>query len=226
MPSNEVSNFDVQKYGFGFANSFDKPFVIATKLGKISLGQNAGLCGGMTFASLDYFSFTRPAPDALSDALFDYLCQRQTDSLDLPSGVFRFMNWQTMGNDTTMMFGKRIREGISYQTLINEWPKIQLLLDGGHVAPLGLIKSSSLNPKDLSQNHQVLAYGYNLDPASQILTIQVCDPNYPRDPSITLRLGIANPDFFRPVIHSADLEHPIRGFFLSNYIEPEVPPTE
>src|SRR5262245_31798754 len=218
MPSVTVADFDIQNSGVGVVNAFDKPFVIATTLGKISLGQNAGLCGGMTYATIDYYARDCAAPETLSDPLFDYLCERQTDSLDLPGGVFRYMSWQTMRNDSTMMFGKRIWEGISYLTLNSEWPKIRFLLDGGHVAPLGLIKSNSLNPKELSRHHQVLAYGYDLNPDIQILTIQVCDPNYPRDGSITLRLGIGNPDFYRPVVHSADLSNPIRGFFLSNYV--------
>jgi len=225
MPSSLVSDFDIAKYGFGFLNSFSKPFMLSTALGRISLGRNAGLCGGMTFASLDYFSIGQPAPDSISNPLFQYLCDRQTDSLDLPGGVFRYMSWQATGNDSTMMFGKRIRDGISYATLTTEWPKIQNLLAGGHLAPLGLIKTDSLNPKDLSQNHQVLAYGYDLDADAGILTIRVCDPNFPRDPSITLRLGTGNPDFFRPIIHSADAT-PIRGFFLSHYIHPENPPSD
>jgi hypothetical protein len=226
MPTVAVSDFDVKKYGFGLENTFDKPFFIPTKLGKISMGQNAGLCGGMTFSTLDYYADGRPAPDTLSDDLFAYLCERQTDSLDLPGGVFRYMGWQTMGDTSTMMFGKRIREGISYLTLTSEWPKILMLLDGGHLAPLGLIKSNALNPKELSRHHQVLAYGYDLNPDTEILTIRICDPNYPRDPGITLRLGIGHPDFFRPVVHSVKEANPIRGFFLSNYVEPKLPPTE
>ena len=187
------------------------------------MGQNAGLCGGMTFSSLDYYSSSRQAPDAYTDALFDYLCERQTDSLDLPGGVFRYMSWQTAADTSTMMFGRRIREGISYSTLASEWPKVRQLLDGGHVAPLGLIKTNSIKPQNLSLNHQVLAYGYTLDEDAQILTIRVCDPNFPRDASITLRMGTGNPDFYRPIIHSANAT-PIRGFFLSNYVDPKTPP--
>src|SRR5262245_57090166 len=152
MPSVTVADFDIQNSGVGVVNAFDKPFVIATTLGKISLGQNAGLCGGMTYATIDYYARDCAAPETLSDPLFDYLCERQTDSLDLPGGVFRYMNWQTSGGDSRMMFGKRIREGISYSTLVGEWPKVQSLLDGGHLAPLGLIRTDSLNPKALSRN--------------------------------------------------------------------------
>jgi hypothetical protein len=41
-------------------------------------------------------------------------------------------------------------EGIFYSTLVIEWPKVKQLLDGGHLAPLGLIKTDSLSFKDLS----------------------------------------------------------------------------
>src|ERR1041385_1339115 len=102
MASAIVSNFDIKRYGFGFMNSFDKPFVLSTKLGRLSMGENAGLCGGMTYGTLDYFSFGRDAPAAVSDELFDYLCERQTDSLDLPGGVFQYMSWQTAAGNSTM----------------------------------------------------------------------------------------------------------------------------
>src|SRR5689334_13690876 len=101
MASALVSAFDVTRYGLGFVNSFEKPFVLNTPLGDVSLGQNAGLCGGMTFASLDYYVAGRPAADELSDVLFAYLCHRQTDSLDLPGGVFRYMQWQAAGDART-----------------------------------------------------------------------------------------------------------------------------
>lgn len=222
MPSALVSAFDIARYGFGFTNQFSDPFVLKTPLGRVSLGQNAGLCGGMTFATLDYYSAGRAAPDALGN-LFEYLCERQQDSLDLPGGVYRYMNWQTAADNSQMMFGWRVREGISYATLTTEWPRVRALLDAGFLAPLGLIKTDSPNPKALSENHQVLAYGYDLSPEAELLKIRVCDPNYPRDGSITLRLGTGNPDFYRPILHSAESK-PIRGFFLSSYVTPKVPP--
>jgi hypothetical protein len=227
MSAIRVPDYELSQYSFGFVNSFDKPFSFQSSFGKISLGKNAGLCGGMTFASLDYYATGRSAPDELTDALYDYLCERQTDSLDLPEGVIRYLSWQASYGDSTMMFGKRILEGISYSTLTTEWPKIQALLDGGHLAPLALIKTDSSSPKELSKNHQVLAYGYIANEQTQILTLQVYDPNYPRDHNITLRMGMGNPDFFRPIFHSAEMsESPIRGFFLSNYVEPKNPPDE
>lgn len=224
MASATVPDFDIARYGFGFVNSFTQPFLLRTPVGRISLGANAGLCGGMVFATLDYYAAGRQAPDQLTDELFTYLCDRQTDSLDLPGGVFRYMAWQTTGDDSTTMWGRRLREGISYSTLTAEWPKVRRLLDGGHLAPLGLIRTASSNPKSLSENHQVLAYGYDLNEAAELLTLRVSDPNHPRDPNITLRLGTGNPDLFRPVVHNADADPPMRGFFLSSYSQPKPPP--
>ena len=178
----------------------------------------------MTYASLDYYSFDRPAPDVLTDDIFDYLCSRQTDSLDLPGGVFRYLNWQSGGADSTTMFGRRISDGISYATLVHEWPKVRRLLDGGHLAPLALIRADSADPRKLTENHQVLAYGYELNEPAEILTLRVLDPNFPRDGNVTLRMGTGNPDFYRPIIHSGGSGNHARAFFLSNYVVPQSPP--
>jgi len=143
MPSALVPDFDISEFGFGFLNSFDKPFLLRTPLGRLAFEGNAGLCGGMTFGSLDYYSASRTAPDEL----YQYLCDRQMDSLDLPGGVVKYLSWQTTSDTRTMMFGTRVFDGISYSTLTNEWPKIQNLLDSGHLAPLGLIKTDASSPE-------------------------------------------------------------------------------
>ncbi len=219
MLSTLISSFDVGQFGFGFTNQFDKPFVLDTLLGAISFGQNGGLCGGMVFASLDFFSIGRRAPDILTDSMFDYLCERQVDSLDLPRGLLRYMSWQT-GPDSSTYF----LNGTSYSTIVTEWPKIRALLDNGYVAPLGLIRSSSWDPGDLTRHHQVLAYGYEQHNDSELLVLRVCDPNYPRDHGVTLKMGIGRPDSYRPVMHNKDSTE-IRGFFLSPYGTPKIPPT-
>jgi hypothetical protein len=224
MPTTLVTDFDIAKFGFGFENNFDRPFKLRTPIGTLSFGSSIGLCGGMTFATLDYYAHSRPAPESISEELFDYLCARQTDSLDVPFGVMRYLSWQSAADNSTTMHGWRIRDGISHSTIAGEWPKIQALLDGGHLAPLGLVKSGSPSPKHLSKNHQVLAYGYDFNPDSQMLTIRVCDPNYLRDDGVTLRLGTGNPDVYRPVVHSREPDQPIRGFFLSHYVTPKAPP--
>jgi hypothetical protein len=47
----------------------------------------------------------------------------------------------------------------------------------GHPAPLGLIKVKSTDPRQLEEDHQVLAYGFDL--VAGILTLRLYDPNQP-----------------------------------------------
>ena len=51
---------------------------------------------------------------------------------------------------------------------------------------LGLIRQSSWNPFGLTQNHQVLAYGYSDDGTTRKLRIY--DPNHPNDDTVTLEI--------------------------------------
>jgi hypothetical protein len=72
-----------------------------------------------------------------------------------------------------------------------------------------LVLVESLNPFDLGKNHQVLAYGYDLDEDSGGLSVRVYDPNHPGHDNVLLSLilldrddlslvtFLANPDFRR-----------------------------
>ncbi len=72
-----------------------------------------------------------------------------------------------------------------------EWPTIRAEIDEGHPCPLGLVKVKSANPFDLKENHQVLAYGYDLVGSS--LTLHVYDPNEPGRDDVTMSLSLASP---------------------------------
>lgn len=48
-------------------------------------------------------------------------------------------------------------------TIKNELPKILAAIDAGNPMPLNLVQVASANPGDLGQNHQVLAYRYDID---------------------------------------------------------------
>jgi hypothetical protein len=74
--------------------------------------------------------------------------------------------------------------------LHDEWPRIQGTLEAGHLAPLGLIKVKSDRPEDLCKNHQVLAYGYDLDGSD--LTLWLYDPNYADQDDVRMQLSIAS----------------------------------
>jgi hypothetical protein len=59
-----------------------------------------------------------------------------------------------------------------------EWPKIKAELDQGHLVMIGLVKIVSADPRDLNHNHQVIAYGYDLEGSD--LRLLILDPNIPR----------------------------------------------
>jgi hypothetical protein len=71
-----------------------------------------------------------------------------------------------------------------------EWPRIRADLDGGQLSMLGLVRVVGLDPKLLGHNHQVVAYGYDLDGTR--LTIRIYDPNWPGDDTVTISLDIAD----------------------------------
>lgn len=58
--------------------------------------------------------------------------------------------------------------------------------------PLGLVRRTGVNPFRLTRNHQVLAYGYELD--GERLVVRIYDPNWPDDDSVALVVdGVVDP---------------------------------
>jgi hypothetical protein len=72
-----------------------------------------------------------------------------------------------------------------------EWPAIRRDLDGGSLSTVGLVKVVGRDPNKLGLNHQVVAYGYDLD--GSMVTLRVYDPNFPNDDEVTLRFDTADP---------------------------------
>lgn len=216
MPSSEVPGFRPTTSGFHFVNSFpDLPLPIHVPvLGTLRLGDAAGgLCGGMVFAALDCFSSGYPIPATTSppssenDPLFCYLSQRLYDSLDVPAGVLKYYEWMSRSDNDGML-----RKGIRSLTLEEGWPVVRATLDGGAPAALGLITTQSLDPMNLSKNHQVLAYHYDLDSDTGALRIGVYDPNCPDQDDIALSLNVNQPG---PIAYSTG--ETVRGFFQTAY---------
>lgn len=83
-----------------------------------------------------------------------------------------------------------------------EWPAVQFDIDGGGPSPLGLVKVKSTNPIDLKEDHQVLAYGYSV--TSDVLTLDLYDPNRPGRNDVTLSLDLANAERGAPVRSSPE----------------------
>ena len=112
-----------------------------------------------------------------------------------------------------------MQAGVSALT-VEEWPRVQTALDAGQLAPLGLVKAHSFDPREIGKNHQVLAHAYDLADDGT-LTLKVYDPNFPGDDGVTLSLNLRSDG--ANVVHSREGES-VRGFFLTEYRPPAAPP--
>ena len=217
--------------GFAFSNTWpSQPAVsVPTPFGTVNLGDaRAGLCGGMVFAVLDFWH-ARIAPadqrPARGTALYDFIVARLVDSWHLPAGVVQYYQWMNLPDADTGfdVFGRHvvIEHGVSWRTVVAQWPQIRADLDAGTPVALGLVTVASANPKDLGLNHQVLAYGYQQ--AGPVVTVAVYDPNSgPRD-DVWIRFDTTDPTRATAFAHNVGITHPVRGFFRTAYA-PEPPP--
>lgn len=226
-----VPGFLPSTSGFRFANAFPKvpvrrigiPGVVSVPIGDAS----NGLCGGMVFAARDYFEAGRQPPSddrAPGDGpLFDYLVDRLFDSFMLPSGPLRYLEQMSplLSDGETVWTRLGVApHGRAWRMVNEEWPKIRREIDEGHPSPLGLVKVKSANPFELKENHQVLAYGYDVVGSS--LTLRLYDPNLPRRDDVTLMLSLAAPT--RPTVVTTVPSGPtVFAFFRVSYA-PTLPP--
>src|SRR5438309_11273310 len=95
----------------------------------------------------------------------------------------------------TLAFGHLVARGRYSNMVNNEWPLVKADIDNGYLSPLGLIKTKSAQPGQLVENHQVLAYRYDLtDPSLTDLTLYFYDPNVHGDNAAQLSLNQSDPN--------------------------------
>lgn len=196
-------------------------------VGKVPIGNASnGLCGGMVFTAFDIFTAHRGPPTdpmpAHGTPLFKYIVHRLIDSWDIPEGVLKYFHWMsTPDRDTDMWIAKH--RGVAWRTIKDEWPAVKHDLDAGRPCALGLVTVKSSKPKDLSKNHQVLAWGYELD-GDQVM-VKVYDPNTDRTAGDGVRISMAvgDPTKTAHAAHNINIGHPVRGFFRVDYTA-SVPP--
>ena len=207
MTTVRVPGFTPTVDGFRFANAFPSEPIRTFRLANIAtldIGDAAnGLCGGMSYTVRDLFEAglrppADPAPPARGDPRLDYLIERQIESFADGVVPLRFYKLMDPGRPEREPFWAELlgRVGIDRHSrtwvMVNvEWPAIRRDLDGGSLSTLGLVKVISLDPNQLGRNHQVVAYGYDLD--GKTVTLRLCDPNYPGDEDVTLRFDTADP---------------------------------
>jgi hypothetical protein len=209
------TRFDPPIHGFRFVNRFDLADFLHFDSDQdySALDQDNplsrsvyGLCGGMCFAALDYFYAPKAIPrwenpDHIHYRLFSYLWRRQMDSTQLAM-LGNLVSWMLWDDQT--LHQKMAEEEI---------PRLLLELRAGRPTVLVLIHSAaSGNPTD---NHQVLATGFDYDSESDQLTLYLYDPN---QKAVTVELNV------RRTAQSDQMEilqpgssHATRGFFVSAY---------
>jgi hypothetical protein len=212
-------------HGFVFDNAWPSQpaVVVRTPLGSLDLGNAAaGLCGGMAFAALDFWHAGVVPPQvrpAQGDPLFSFLVRRLVDSWHVPAGVAQYYQWMNLPDtDTTYeVLGRRLLDehGLAWRTVVQQWPQVQAGIDSGAPVPLGVVTVRSRKPQDLSLNHQVLAYGYDVSGAQ--VTLHVYDPNRgPRD-DVTVTFRTDAPATDAGLVSTLGLSRPVRGFFRTAY---------
>ena len=169
-----LSHFDPAKNGFNFVNDFKNDFISALSV------TTGGLCGGMSYAALDYYFAHTIIPrqdfrPANGTPLQSYLYNRQVESIKSnldkwaevgfnPGGSrdSEFFNWGLQGSS-----GGRLEE-------------LRSFLDKGTPVPLGL------QGEGQTGTHQVVAIGYDmgrykgdLGAFESDLKIFLYDPNHP-----------------------------------------------
>lgn len=192
MASVRVPLFHPARSRFRFSNS--EFYLVDIKLTTWQIPFQAGqygLCGGMAWAARDLHDAgrlpgTSTVAPPLGSTLHDYIYDRLIESLD-PATVTRYQ---------TYSHPAKSEQDLAKIMINDEWPLIKADLDAGKLSPLGTIRVRSPWPQDVFKNHQVLAWGYDLD-GSQ-LTLHIYDPNRPNQ-DCTLSLNISNPNVLPPI---------------------------
>jgi hypothetical protein len=225
--SNAVPGFKASVDGLHFTNSWPpEPDIVVNvpPLGNVAIGDASnGLCGGMVYTVMDVFQAGMPPiPDTTNppqgSSLFNYIVARLFASFDIPGGVLKYYDWMnTPDHDTGIWFA--IRRGVSWHTIMEEWPRVKADIDSGMLSPLALVTVYTTDPTMLGHNHQVLAYAYEVDDSNR-LTLHLYDPNTtpPDADDVQLSIDLSNPTHTSPITHNVNISEDVRGFFRTTYV--------
>jgi hypothetical protein len=206
MASVRIPGFSPAAYGLPYANAWPHIPLLELQLGtlaRLSIGDAAnGLCGGMSFTAADlHAAGVRPGDAARPEAgtaRFDYIVARQMDSFAGVAVPLRFYSLmrtvrperEPLWADVLGSFGID-RHSRGWVMVRQEWPRVRADLDAGRLAMIGLLSVVDDDPFRMNRNHQVVAYGYDLE--GNDLTLWIYDSNWPKDDEVTLRLDIGDP---------------------------------
>ena len=188
LPIAKQTSFLPDQHGFHFRNYFKiEPTILGVDLGKWEMG----FCGGMCAAALNRFMKNADIPKdtqipAEGTSLFNELLSRQIRSTP-PELLTRIYDWQSSPD-----VGLWWRKPSIGQRTKREWSRLKRELNKNQPTMLILIRARGYfdNP---TKNHQVLAIGYEFNPATKDLVVQVYDPNQP-DKTNTLSMSLGLPE--------------------------------
>jgi hypothetical protein len=251
-----VPNFNVNGRGLAFTNRWDADLPVITlgflwnklfdslpgPLGELGIDRlvdenwipithaDAGMCGGMVYAVMDYFAAhllppeQTASPVSRNDNLFEYIRDRLWDSFDVGGEGHRFLGYSSPhypNGDEGVIQTLGLTRGRSWITYREAWPQIQQDIDAGRLSPVGLIQTDNL---DIGKNHQVLAYAY--EKSGQWVTLYIYDPNEARQ-EVMLKFNITETDGEVHISReggSRNNDHRIYCFFRINGYTPKAPP--
>ncbi|HEY7047349.1 MAG TPA: hypothetical protein VH373_09020 [Jatrophihabitantaceae bacterium] len=226
--------FEPEVHGFHFPNSFSTTLLPSLGWGPLRTPPVAlgGLCGGMTFAALDYYFAGWPVPTHVpgdysppgvppnKSRLRDEIFRRHLNSVGLePSANGIPVPGQSMrvkpADLHNLLTYPRLRVASTATlrtTLTTELQRAADALDAGRPVPIGLVA-----PGNLFSSHQVVAIGIDAGDATCILYLYDC-----RSPGVTATLTVtpAKPNCVLDA--PGDASEPWRVFFVERY-EPRTP---
>ncbi len=225
-----LTDFLPSRDGFIFTNQWDDtPYSLPPLRGsfvdaKFGNADN-GLCGGMTYAALDYFLAgmeipqDMAAPQGEGVPLFNYLVERLFASFDLDtvSLIMKLANPIYPDSDENALSTLGLANGRAAVMAHQEWPITRADIDAGRPSPMVVITVKTLNPGELGKCHQVLAYGYAVH--GHQVTLRVYDPNSPLDDTIALSFDDGDVSNRIVVTHNVDVKGlPVYCFARMNYL--------
>ncbi|MCC6905548.1 MAG: hypothetical protein IT326_06860 [Anaerolineae bacterium] len=177
-----VADFRPSKNGLQFPNRFPG-IPLPDALSKLIDTSRSvhGLCGGMCFTVIDYTRAKKVPPKAAKvpdkeTSLYEYLSKRQMASWGtMSSQILRYVQWMTYSDSKA--------QAESWES----WQELKKNLDEGDLTVIGLIYTDFSESIRVWDNHQVLAYGYEVL-EDDTIQIDLYDPNYPKDDTITLQV--------------------------------------
>ncbi len=180
-----------------------------------------GLCGGMAFASLDYWHKGWIVPRGngptdqpqdgtpLGTALREYIWTRLLDSVK--DNIATFLGWMAILHFDPSG-GSNLRDKTKDQLVT-----LRSIINSGRPVTVGLI-GTTWNPLD---NHQILIYGFEDNP-NGTTTLFAYDNNFPSVES-TITLNFSGSNLEAAESDPGPSRGPLRGLFCTAYT-PSTPP--